>query len=143
MITDTRTETNKVIARRFIEEVFQRADEEAVDELVADDFRPHNWSTSDRGPDAVKKAIGRANKGLEDVRMTIEDVFGEDDRVAVRLTSTARQTGEFMSLPPSGKTYEIEEIHVFRIADGKIAEHWHQGDFMGLFRQLGATPPTS
>ena len=143
MITDTRIETNKVIAQRFIEEVFEQGDEAAVDELVASDFVPHNWATGARGPDAVKKAIERAHTGLEDAHLKIEDVFGEDDRVAVRLTSTARQTGEFMGLPPSGKTYEIEEIHVFRIADGKVAEHWHQGDFLTMFRQLGATPPSA
>ena len=143
MITDTRTETNKVIARRFVEEVFEQGDEDAVDELVADDFIPHNWATDDRGPQAVKQAIARARKGLEDAHLSVEDVFGEDDKVAVRLSSTARQTGEFMGLPPSGKTYTIEEIHVFRITDGKVAEHWHQGDFLGMFRQLGATPPAS
>ena len=72
--------------------------------------------------------------------MTIHDVVAEGDRVAVRLTSKATQTGMFMGMPPSGKTYEIEEIHLFRIVDGKVAEHWHQGDFLGMMRQLGALP---
>ena len=73
--------------------------------------------------------------------MTIEDMIAEGDRVAVRLTSSARQTGEFMGLPPSGASYEIPEIHVFRIRDGQVVEHWHQLDMMGMQRQLGARRP--
>jgi predicted ester cyclase len=72
--------------------------------------------------------------------MTIDDMVAEGDRVAVRLTSHAVQTGRFMNLPPSGKAYTIGEIHIFRIRDGKVAEHWHQADFMGMMRQLGAMP---
>ena len=44
-------------------------------------------------------------------------------------------------MPATGKTYEIEEIHLFRVADGRIAEHWHVADLAGMFRQLGVTPP--
>ena len=43
-------------------------------------------------------------------------------------------------MPPSGKTYEISEIHIFRLRDGKVIEHWHQFDQMGMMKQLGAMP---
>lgn len=65
-------------------------------------------------------------------------MIAEDDRVAVRLTASARQVGEFMGIPPSGRTYTIGEIHIFRIRDGKVVEHWHQFDLPGMMRQLGA-----
>jgi hypothetical protein len=45
-----------------------------------------------------------------------------------------------MGMPPSGKRYEIGEIHVFRLRDGKVVEHWHQMDQMGMMKQLGAMP---
>jgi predicted ester cyclase len=45
-----------------------------------------------------------------------------------------------MGMPPSGERYEIGEIHIFRVADGRVAEHWHQADFLGMMRQLGAMP---
>jgi predicted ester cyclase len=88
----------------------------------------------------MTEAIKRTSAGLSDARMTIEDVIAEGDKVAVRLTSHAVQTGPFMGLPPSGKPYTIEEIHIFQIRDGKVTEHWHQGDFMGMLTQLGAMP---
>jgi predicted ester cyclase len=68
--------------------------------------------------------------------MTIDDVIAEGDRVAVRLTSSATQTGKFMGMEPTGKRYEIGEIHWFRLRDGQISEHWHQADFLGMQRQL-------
>jgi steroid delta-isomerase-like uncharacterized protein len=80
----------------------------------------------------------RVFAGLSDVRMTIDDAVAEGDKVVVRLTAHAVQSGEFMGMPASGKPYEIQEIHVFRVRDGKIAEHWGQADLLGMMRQLGA-----
>jgi predicted ester cyclase len=60
--------------------------------------------------------------------------------VVVRLTASATHTGEFMGMPPSGRRYTIGEIHIFRVRDGLIVEHWHQFDQLGMMRQLGATP---
>ena len=60
----------------------------------------------------------------------------EGDRVAARLTTTARHTGTFMGLEGTGSRYSIDEIHVFRIRDGQCVEHWHAFDTMDLMRQL-------
>ena len=67
-------------------------------------------------------------------------MIAERDEVAARLTSSATQTGEMMGMPASGKRYTIGEIHIFRIRDGKMAEHWHYYDAMGQMKQLGAMP---
>ena len=141
MTTATRTtEENKAVVRRFIDEIFLEGNLDSVDELLTEDFTPHTWGKVEPGKEAMKAAIERVSKGLSDASMTIEDVIAEGDRVAVRLTSHAVQTGEFMGLPPSGKPYTIGEIHIFRLVDGKVAEHWHQADFLGMMRQLGAFP---
>ena len=131
---------NKDIARRFIEEVFVKADPSAVDELAADDFTPHSWGEMPPGRDSLKAAQQRVSQGLSDVSMRIEDVIAEGDRVAVRLTAHGRHEGDFMGMPASGKEYTISEIHIFRIVDGKVAEHWRDADMLGQMRQLGALP---
>jgi len=132
-------EDNKALVRQFIEDVFGRGRLAAVDELVAQDFVPHTYpGTTDR--DGLKRAMERVSKGLANASFTIDDMIAEGDRVAVRLTASATQVGEFMGMPATGKRYTIEEIHVFGLRDGKIAEHWHQFDQMGLMRQLGASP---
>ena len=131
---------NKAIATRFIQEVFVKADERAVDELTAPDFVPHSWPGVQPGVEGLKQAQRRVSAGLEDARMTIEDVIAEGDKVVVRLISHGRHAGEFMGMPASGKEYDISEIHIFRIADGRVAEHWRDADMLGMLRQIGAMP---
>ncbi len=131
---------NKELVRRFVEEVFQNGNRGAVDELVAEDFVPHTWPSTGDGRNDLKKAMERVAKGLSDAAFTIDDLIAEGDRVVARLTASATQTGEFMGMAPSNKRYTILEIHIFRLRDGRIIEHWHQFDQLGMMRQLGAMP---
>ena len=133
-------EQNKALVARFVDEIFVRGSFAAVDELLADDFVGHTWPSTGDGKADLKRAIERVSKGLTDAEFRIDDMIAEGDRVAVRLTASATQTGDFLGMPGSGKRYTIAEIHVFRIRDGKVVEHWHQFDQLGMMRQLGATP---
>jgi steroid delta-isomerase-like uncharacterized protein len=133
----TDLERNKAVVRRFIDEIFLGGNFDSVDELLTEDFLPHTWGSMQPGRDGLKEAIQRVQAGISDERMQIHDIIAEGDRVAVRLTSSATHTGDFMGLPASGKRYEIGEIHIFRLDDGRVAEHWHQADFMGMMKQLG------
>jgi steroid delta-isomerase-like uncharacterized protein len=129
-------DANKEIVRRFIEQVYTRLDRDAVDELVADDFRDDSWPGEDDAKSRLRESTGRMRQALDDIRFSVDDLIAEDDRVAVRVTAGARQIGEFMGMPASNRSYEISEIHLFRLRDGKIVEHWHQLDAMGLMKQL-------
>ena len=137
----TTSTANEAIVRRFIDEIFVGGRKSTVDELVADDFVAHTWPSPTGDPKAdLKAAMDRAAAGLSDSEFTIDDLIEDGDQIAVRLTTAATQTGEFMGMPPSNKRYRIEEIHWFRLRDGKVVEHWHQFDQMGLLKQLGAMP---
>ena len=127
-------EQNKALVRRFITEIFEQGRPEAVDELCADDFIGHTWGNADR--EGLKTTMARIATALADAHFQIDDMIAEDDRVAVRLTARARQVGEFMGMPASGRSYEIGEIHIFRVRDGKVTEHWHEFDRTGLIKQL-------
>jgi steroid delta-isomerase-like uncharacterized protein len=132
---------NKAVVRRFVEEIFVAGRHETVDELLSDDFVAHTWPSMSGDPKAdLKAAIDRAAAGLSNAEFTIDDLIAEGDRVAARLTTGATHTGTFMGMPPTGKRYSIEEIHWFRLRDGKVVEHWHQFDQMGMMKQLGAMP---
>jgi steroid delta-isomerase-like uncharacterized protein len=132
------TGTPTDVAKRFIAEIFVAGRVEAVDDLVTPDFVSHGLPGA--GPDVMKAAIERVAPALSDVSMAIQDAISEGDRVAVRLESSATQSGDFMGMPATGKRYTVEEIHIFRITDGKVAEHWHQFDTAGMMRQLGIMP---
>jgi predicted ester cyclase len=140
VLEDMSTEQNKDVVRRFIEEVFAKCNVDAADELATPDFTPHSWPGVEPGIENLKQGQRRVSAGLADVSMKIEDMIAEGDKVAVRLTAHACQEGEFMGLPASGREYTISETHIFRVSDGKVAEHWVNADMLGLMQQLGALP---
>jgi len=136
------TQENKVLVRRFIDEVFVKGNPDAVDKLVTTDFTPHSWGKMPSGIEPLKQAIRRVHAGLTDVNFKIEDMIAEEDRIAVRVTAHGTHTGEFMGMPATGKAYTISETHIFHVRDGKIAEHWRDADMLGMMQQLGASSPS-
>ena len=124
------------LVERFVQEVLAEGRSEAVDELVAPDFHSHTWGPEGTDREGLRQAMIRMARALSDVTFTIEDTITEGDRVAVRLTASATQTGELMGMPATGRRYTIGEIHIFRIAGDRIVEHWHQYDQPGMLRQL-------
>ena len=135
------TDDNKAIVRRFIDEVFIGGRHETVDELLADDFVAHTWPSTGHPKDDLKAAIDRTSGALADPEFTIHDLIAEGDLVAARVTSTARHTGTFMGIEPTGRRYSIDEIHIFRLREGQLAEHWHEFDKGALLAQLKGEAP--
>jgi steroid delta-isomerase-like uncharacterized protein len=129
-------EDNKAVARAFIERVFEANDPTAMDDLATDDFTPHTYGPMPPGREPMRHAQARVHAALSEVEFRIDDVIAEGDEVAVRLTASGTQTGSFMGMPPSGRRYTIPEIHIFRIRDGKVSEHWHAFDSAALIAQL-------
>lgn len=134
--------TNKDVARQVIERIFMRQEDAAIDELVAEDFVPHTFGPMPPGREGLRAGMQRAGAGVSEARFDIHDVIAEGDRVVVRLTSSARHTGTFMGIAPSGKRYSIDEIHIFRIVDGQVVEHWHEFDKRSLMQQLQGSAPS-
>jgi steroid delta-isomerase-like uncharacterized protein len=134
------TDANKAVVRRFIDEVFVQGRPESVDQLVAPDFVSETWGMTEDGRAKLRATTERMREALTDVRFDVEDVVAEGDRVAVRLTATGTPTGDFMGVAAAGKTYRIGEMHWFRVVDGRIVQHWHQHDRLGMMQQLGALP---
>ncbi len=66
-----------------------------------------------------------------------EDLIVEGNKVVTYGTFTATHLGEFQGLPPTGKQIQLSIMHIDRVADDKIIEHWGQGDALGLMQQLG------
>lgn len=133
------TDENKAIVRRFVDRIFDHGDVAAVDELVDDSFVPHTWpGVTDK--EDFKATVERMARSIRDGHHTIGDMVAERDKVAVRLTSHGVHTGDFMGVPAAGKEYTIEEQHLFRVVNGKVVEHWHTADMLGMMRQIGAIP---
>ena len=134
----TNLETEKALVRRFIDEIFVVGRPAAVDELIAPHAVFHTYPFGDDPRGGMRAAMGRMSAALSDVVFTVHELIAEGDLVCARLTTSATQTGPFMGMPATGRHYEIEELHLFRVRNSQVVEHWHQFDQMGLMHQLGA-----
>ncbi len=131
----------KAVVRRFVEEIFEAGHAGPIDELVGPEFVSHTFGITENGPAALEAAMSKVHGSLTNVEFRIEDLVAESDLVAVRLTSSATPTGEFMGVADAkGKRYTSAEMHFFRIAEGRVVEHWHTHDPLAIMRQLGAAP---
>jgi steroid delta-isomerase-like uncharacterized protein len=136
------TERNKAVVRRFIEEVQNKKDWAAYDELNAHDFV--NLSAppgmpSDR--ENAKMYLAAFVNAFPDSHVTIDDMIAEGDRVATKKTFTGTHTAEFNGIAPTGKRVEIQYIDILRLRDGQIIEHWLSMDQLSFMQQLGVIPP--
>jgi predicted ester cyclase len=71
------------------------------------------------------------------MRAEIEDEICEGDKVVARVTMHGRHVGEFLGRAPTGEEFAVEHIHIWRLQDGKVIEHWSVRDDLGQALQLG------
>jgi predicted ester cyclase len=91
-----------------------------------------------RGIEGIKEVVRKHRISFPDWNEKVDDVIAEGDRVVVRFTSTGTHLGEFEGIAPTGKKVRIQEVAIFRLADGKIVEQWGVPDLHGLLQQLGS-----
>ncbi len=132
------SEDNKRIARRVLEDLFEKGELDAADELIHPEFVNHEAPPgSPQGPEGLKETIGWLRGLWGPMRAEIEDEICEGDRVVARLTMHGRHLGEFLGHAPTGKEFAVEHIHIWRLANGKVIEHWSVRDDLGQALQLG------
>jgi steroid delta-isomerase-like uncharacterized protein len=137
------TEENKAVARRWSEKLWGQGELAVADEIVAPDYVRHDAGDPfpARGPEDVKRIVRMLREMLPNLRIAVEDVIAEDEKVVVRYTGIATDTRGFMGRPPTGKAIRTQAIQIFRFTDdGKIVESWAVRDDLGTLRQLGHLP---
>ncbi len=135
------TEVNKSSMRRFYDEVFNKKNGAAIDELINPNQVDHAAPPGTPGGlQGAKQTINMYLTAFPDLHFTVEDIIAEGDKVVTRLTVRGTQQGEFMSIPPTGKHTTVKAIDINRIVGGKSIEHWLEMDTLGLMQQLGVVP---
>ena len=133
------TEANKALIRRY-REIHNKGNLDALDEIVAKDLVSHSSLPGlPPGLEGGKMAHQFFTSAFE-TQTTTDDLVAEDDKVVERFTAHIKHTGPFMGFPATGKSCTTTGMSVFRIANGKIVEHWGENDALGLMQQLGMIP---
>lgn len=129
------------VVGRYIDECWNRGRLDLIPELVADDFVDHIPFDPDlpEGRNGLTATIRLLRHAFDQLRLVIEDMVAEEDRVVVRFCLKGRQTGPFAGQPALGQAVEIPGLVIFRIQDHQIIDQWCLFDALQLLRQLGAT----
>jgi steroid delta-isomerase-like uncharacterized protein len=134
----------KATFRRFVDAMNTGDPEliwEAIDELVETDALIRTpLPIEATGAQLAKEVFARLLRAYPDLHITIEDLVEEGDKVVSRNTVTGTHQGEYMGIPPTGKSVTYNEVIIARFADGRIAETWAVVDVLAQMRQLGAIP---
>jgi steroid delta-isomerase-like uncharacterized protein len=134
---------NKELIHRWFQALNDHEIEGAV-ALAADDLVNHAAIPEAQGAAGLRRILGKVLKAFPDATWRCEDVIAEGDRVVCRATMKGTNTGpiEFVRFPiaATGRKCSSEVIHVFRVANGKLAEHWSGRDDLAMMRQLGVFP---
>ena len=129
-------EKNKRVVETLCKTVFQKHDFSKLDEIMRDDYIQHNEDTP-QGKAGFKKFFEKIFKAMPDFSYTIRKIVAEGDTVMMHSTTTATHLGEWLGNPPTGNKLNFDVVDIFRIEDGKIAEHWDVADTLKLFTQVG------
>ncbi|MFG2888776.1 ester cyclase [Streptomyces sp. NPDC048248] len=136
------SEENKRLVRRFYEEI-DRGNLDAMDELVAEDYKDHSpppfpgFAEGREGLKQVFRLFWEATPGTHE----IEDQVAEGDKVVTRLTARGVHEGDLPGIPATGNALTMTGTVIHRIENGKLAEKWSDKDLHGLLTQLGVLPP--
>ena len=115
-------EENKAIARRYFEDIWNKRNLAAIDEVVAATFVGHAPDATLQGVEALKQRVNTGLAQYPDMHFTIEDIIGEGDKVCVRWIYRATAAGKGMV---------VAGMQLFRIANGKIEESWLSTNELG------------
>ena len=133
-------EENKATFRRWFEETWNKGNMDVTDELTSPDFTLHAAGPMAPGFEGFKQSVDQWLTGFPGGRMTIDDLFAEEDRVIARWTASGTHSGELFGIPPTGKQVSFMGITIYRLADDKIAEAWGEVDTFSMMQQLGVIP---
>ena len=129
---------SKEVVRRYYELLNRR--DLNCNSLIAPTFVSHR-TTGDVLRKDIDKGLEMLFKAFSDLHVTIEQVVAEEDMISFREVATGRHTGEFMGIPPTGKSFKMINACTLKVVDGKWAEAWTTMDDLNMLQQIGVIPP--
>jgi len=119
-------------------EAFTKNDPSLIDKVLHEDWVDIPAVPGQpAGPEGVKPLLAQLTTTFPDLKLTIEDILQDGNKVVVRANMAGIQKGEFMGFPPKNQKMDIQVVDIHEFKDGKIVRTWHTEDWMSGLRQLG------
>jgi steroid delta-isomerase-like uncharacterized protein len=135
----TVSDENKQIARKLVEDAWNKGRTEAVDELMSPKCRIHDpvFPSLTPGVENFKQHIRTCREAFPDLKFTIEDMIAERNEVVLHWKARGTHRGPFLGMPATEKSATVSGTTINRIDKGKIVEQWIDWNLLSLLEQLG------
>jgi predicted ester cyclase len=142
-------DANKALVRRYFEEFFNERALDGAAEVCATDYVEHAAAPFGDaepgavvGPEHARRTVAWLTDQYPDLRMDVEAIVAEGSVVVARVLSSGTNTGKLNGvMPPTGRCFSARQTHWFRVADGRLAEHWATREDLPAMIQLGVIQP--
>jgi steroid delta-isomerase-like uncharacterized protein len=131
------TTANKALVTRYYDEVLNQRNLAALDDLLAPNFASWLPDGTRLGPAEYRDAVLASHQAFPDLVVEVLDQLAEGDKVATRWCASGTHQGPFAGISATGRLVRITAMHLHRVVDGKLTEHWEEIDLLRLMRQLG------
>ena len=133
------SEKNKILARRFYEEIVNTGKVEGIENLISPEYQEvHNGIKYPVGIDGAKAHILGVRQTYPDLHLTIDRQIAEGQWVVTCLTARGTHRGTWLGIKPTGKTVSFTVVNVDRIVDGRIIEHGGAANMLEPLLEIGA-----
>jgi steroid delta-isomerase-like uncharacterized protein len=122
----------KTIARRFVEEIFNERKTEAAKNFLTPDIVYHGMAEEVRSLEEFKKWVAEDLSAFPDMKVTVVDEFGEENKLAIRWTLKATHEKDFADFPATHKKFEAQGVEILHFEGDKIKEAWTFSDLSVL-----------
>ncbi len=129
--------------QRVYDEVFSGGNIDLIDELLHEDFIEHEELPPGipQGRGAPKAYTTMFRSAFPDLKATVVEMLQDGDKVITRSRWTGTHEGDFMGIPPTGRSFDMSAIDIVEFKDGKGIGHWGITDIAGMMEQLGIAGP--
>ena len=133
------SEENKAVMRRLVEQIWNRRELEAADELFPREAIVYESGVAlpGVGSAVIKDAMRATWAAFPDISTTVDDMIAADDKVVVRWSAVGTQQGVMQGIAPTNRKVRQNGIVIYRLAAGKIVEEWMNTNLLDILKQLG------
>lgn len=133
-------DANKAVARRFIDDAWNRGDLDLASDLLDEQLVNHDADGTTTNKREFLRFVAEFRAAYPDLHFSIDDMLAEGDRVATRVTIRGTQAGPYQGVAATGRPTTWTGIGIIRVRDGKIVEQWADTDTVGAAVQAGLRP---
>jgi steroid delta-isomerase-like uncharacterized protein len=120
------------IVKSFVEEIFNARNTEAAKNFVTPDIVYHGMGEEVTGIEEFKKWVSEDLSAFPDMKVTILEDFGDQNKMAVRWTLKATHDKDFADFPATHKKFETQGVEILHFEGDKIKEAWTISDMSPL-----------